>query len=212
MLPAGHPLVVGVTVPGMCGLLCHELLQRFVWILGGGPVRHSRRGAPRSTTAVTSLPVSPGVLVVFHWVWPAPPGYIPGVRAESRGPKPCWVCGRVGFPSHIGVVVVNSCTLGGPMPPAFQTSVLPAWSLMPACVLRCLANASHKVRIREGCAVMYISSKYAATRSPSWRSWWNCCSAVFEARENRAGMRGSPCSPTSACWTGCVWPGWSVQM
>ena len=31
LLPAGHPLVVGVAVPGMCGLLCHELLRRFVF-------------------------------------------------------------------------------------------------------------------------------------------------------------------------------------
>ena len=48
--------------------------------------------------------------------------------------------------------------------------------------------------------------------SPGWRLLCTVWRAALWPREKRAGMRGSPCSPPSACRTSWGWPLWSCQM
>ena len=47
--------------------------------------------------------------------------------------------------------------------------------------------------------------------SPGWSCAWTACRAGSWPKENRAGMRGSPCSPPSACVMVCWLPFASCQ-
>ena len=110
--------------------------------------------------------------------------------------RPCWVGGSSRLLAHVSGP--RLWVLAGWWPPRFQIRVLPWLRRMWACASRWLANKSYTRRTRSGCTTAYMSSRKAYKVSPGWSCACTACSAGCWPKENKAGIKGFPCSPPSA--------------
>ena len=111
--------------------------------------------------------------------------------------RPCCSGGRAASPTQVSGP--NVSVFAGRWPLLFQILVLPWLRRMLACAARWWASRSYTGADPVGpYGDIDVIEKGIQMCSPGWSWAWTACRAGYCPRENRAGMRGSPCSPPSA--------------